>query len=168
MYEWQRYEIKITRGDMATGESIQVASPESCLQLFQQHAKEMDQESFWVIALDHNNQCLGVQELYRGTVSGMPLRVGEILRLPILTQSTGIIVVHNHPTGCTDESDYDVHLTRDLYKACELLDVELLDHLIVTGDGNVTSLRKSLRDTDEPLWVNEAQNEVRTIQEIFA
>lgn len=168
MYEWQRYEIKITRGDMATGEPIQVASPESCLQLFQQHAKKSDQESFWVIALDHNNQCLGVQELYRGTVSGAPIRVAEVLRLPIITQSTGIIVVHNHPTGCTDESNFDVDITRELYKAGELFNVELLDHLIVTGDGNVTSLRKSLRDTDEPIWVNETQNEVREIQEIFA
>jgi DNA repair protein RadC len=167
MYEWQKYETKIVRGDMATGESVQITGPESCLRLFEQHAKEIEQESFWVMAFDYQNQCTGIQELYRGTVSGAQIRVAEILRLPIITQSAGIVVVHNHPTGCVEESLYDVHLTQDLYKACELMDVELLDHLII-ADRSVTSLRKKLQTSDQPIWVNKDQNMVQAIQEIFA
>ncbi|NBR25891.1 MAG: hypothetical protein EBU08_19345 [Micrococcales bacterium] len=168
MYKWQQYETKIVRGDMATGEILQVKDPESCLALFEQHAKEVEHESFWVMALDHNNQCLGIQELYRGTVSGAPIRLAEVLRLPVITQSTGIVVVHNHPTSNTAESNHDVALTRDLYKACELMDVELLDHLIVTGHEGVISLRKVLADTEEPIWDNQTEAEHRAIEEMFA
>jgi len=157
MYKWQQYETKIVRGDMATGEILQVKDPESCLALFEQHAKEVEHESFWVMALDHNNQCLGIQELYRGTVSGAPIRLAEVLRLPVITQSTGIVVVHNHPTSNTDQSNHDLALTEDLYAACGLMDIELLDHLIVTGRGGVISLRKVLADTTQPIWVNEKQ-----------
>lgn len=166
MYIWQNYEIKIVRGNIATKESIQITNLESCLRLFEQHAKEVDQESFWVMAFNHQNQCTGIQELYRGTVNGAPIRIAEILRLPVITQSTGVIVVHNHPTGCAEESLYDVHLTQNLYKACELMEVELLDHLIVTGS-SVISLRKKLQATDQPIWVNEDQNAIWEIQKIF-
>ena len=159
MYKWQKYETKIVRGDMATGEILQVKDPESCLALFEQHAKEVEHESFWVMALDHNNQCLGIQELYRGTVSGAPIRLAEVLRLPVITQSTGIVVVHNHPTSNTQESEHDLALTEDLYGACRLMDIELLDHLIVTGRGGVISLRKVLAGTSQPIWVNKKKEE---------
>ena len=159
MYKWQQYETKIVRGDMATGEMIQITDPVSCLNLFEQHAKEVEHESFWVMAFDHNNQCLGIQELYRGTVSGAPIRLAEVLRLPVITQSTGIVVVHNHPTSNTDQSNHDIALTEDLYAACGLMDIELLDHLIVTGRGGVISLRKVLADTTQPIWGSEKQEE---------
>jgi len=65
--------------------------------------------------------------------------------------------VHNHPTSNTDQSNHDIALTEDLYAACGLMDIELLDHLIVTGRGGVISLRKVLADTTQPIWVNEKQ-----------
>jgi DNA repair protein RadC len=167
MYEWQRYETKIVRGDMATGEILQIKDPESCLALFEQHAKEVEHESFWVMAFDHNNQCLGIQELYRGTVSGAPIRISEILRLAVITQSTGIVVVHNHPTSNTAESNHDVAMTEDLYAACRLMDVELIDHLIVTGHDGVISLRRTLANTTQPIWDNEVAIE-RVVEEVFA
>jgi DNA repair protein RadC len=167
MYEWKKYETKIVRGDAATGEMIQITNPESCFPLFQQHAKEVEQESFWVLNLNHQNQCIGIQELYRGTVGGSPIRIAEILRLAVITQSCSIIVVHNHPSEMTEPSSEDVSLTEELYKACSLMEIELLDHLIVTGD-NVTSLRKKLQHTNEPIWVNEEENLVQEIREIFA
>jgi DNA repair protein RadC len=166
MYEWQRYETKIVRGDMATGEILQIKDPESCLALFERHAKEVEHESFWVMAFDHNNQCLGIQELYRGTVSGAPIRISEILRLAVITQSTGIVVVHNHPTSNTAESNHDVAMTEDLYAACKLMDVELIDHLIVTGYDGVISLRRVLANTTQPVWDNEAPIE-RVVEEVF-
>lgn len=167
MYEWQKYETKIVRGNMATGESLQIGDPESCLHLFQQHAKEVEQESFWVIALDHNNHCLGIQELYRGTVSGAAIRIAEILRLSVITQASGLIAVHNHPSGNAEESGFDANLTEDLHKACELMDVDLLDHLIVTGS-NVTSLRKKLLNAENPIWYNATEEAVRKVEEMFA
>lgn len=167
MYEWQKYETKIVRGDMATGELIQITDPESCLHLFQQHAKEVEHESFWVMAFDHQNQCLGIQELYRGTVSEAQVRLAEVLRLAVITQSTGIVVVHNHPTSNTEESNHDLALTRDLHKACELMDVELLDHLIVTGDKGVISIRKKLIKAEDPIWDNKTEAEHRVIEEMF-
>lgn len=167
MYEWQKYEAKVIRGDSATSETIQVSSPDDVLALFRQHAKEVEQESFWVIPLDHNNQCLGIQELYRGTVSGTPIRLSEILRLPIITQATGLIVVHNHPTANAEESNHDVAMTADLYRACNLMDLELLDHVIVTDDKAI-SLRKVISTTENPIWDNQTELEHRVIEEMFA
>ena len=140
--------------------------------MFHQYAKERDQESFWVMALSQKNQVLGIQQLYQGTVNGSSVRVGEAFRLAIQMNAAAIVVVHNHPSGSVAESDPDVHMTMSLVEAGSVLDIEVLDHLIVT-DTEHLSLRAKFADPDDggvdPWSVTEEFDHAREIaQEAMA
>lgn len=154
MYEWQKYEVQINRIDSGRA-MLQITQPDDVLPLFSQHAKERDQESFWVLALDHKNQCVGIQELYRGTTNGAAIRTAEVFRLPVLTQAACLIVVHNHPSGQVEPSDEDIALTESIFTCAVQLDIDFLDHVIVTG-GEALSLRKHLATQDRTIWHNES------------
>ena len=59
----------------------------------------------------------------------------ELLKAAILSNATGVIMLHNHPSGSLQPSRQDISLTDKLKIVCDLVDVKLLDHIIV-GRGN--------------------------------
>ncbi len=61
----------------------------------------------------------------------MTVRMAEIFRPAIETNATAIIVGHNHPSGDPTPSPEDIHTTRSLVEAGQLLGIELLDHIVV-------------------------------------
>jgi DNA repair protein RadC len=152
MYEWQKYEIKITRTSDSDPTDAVIDGPKSAAEMFHQHAKENDYESLWVMVFNNKNQMIGIQCLASGTASGTSVRGAEVFRLAILLNGIGIVLVHNHPSGSTQESESDITLTRDIAEAAKLLDIELMDHLIVSGT-EVNSLRAQYAlDADSP-WL---------------
>ena len=60
--------------------------------------------------------------------------LGLILREALLTQSTNIVLIHNHPSGSLTPSEADKAITDKVKKAAEIMDIKLLDHLILTKD----------------------------------
>jgi DNA repair protein RadC len=69
------------------------------------------------------------------------MRVCELFRLPLQLNSAAIIVAHNHPSSSVQVSPEDVDVTRILIQAGELLEIEVLDHLII-GQGAWMSMRE--------------------------
>jgi DNA repair protein RadC len=78
--------------------------------------------------------------LYKGTVNSTQTRIAEVFRQAIIENSPAILVAHNHPTGDPTPSPEDVGITRSIQKAGELLDIQVLDHLVI-GHGTYVSLR---------------------------
>ena len=68
-------------------------------------------------------------------------RVAELLRDAVRETATGIVLVHNHPSGDATPSPDDLHVTAETLAAARLLDIDLLDHLVIGHDAYV-----SLRD----------------------
>ncbi|AWB33736.1 RadC family protein [Orrella marina] len=95
-----------------------------------------------VILLDSLNRVISDHEVSRGTLGETPIYPREIARLALGHHAAAVIIVHNHPSGLAEPSDADLHMTAELTKALELIDVMLLDHLIVAGP-NVISLAES-------------------------
>ena len=93
----------------------------------------LQQEELHVFALDTRNHIIGRTMVYRGKVDSVPVRPAEIFREALKAGASGIIVVHNHPSGDPTPSADDVRVTRDLVAAGKVLDIELLDHLVI-GD----------------------------------
>jgi DNA repair protein RadC len=91
--------------------------------------------------LDNSRRVIAIPTVYIGTVNTSILRVSEIFREAILRNSPAIIMVHNHPGGNPMPSPEDINLTRTMIAAGELLDIQLIDHLIIAQDG-----WKSLRE----------------------
>jgi DNA repair protein RadC len=93
-------------------------------------------EFFWVILLSRSSHVLGVAEIGSGTTNSVSVNVKEIFQLALKTNASSIIVCHNHPSGSLSPSQADIQITEKLVGASKLLDVELLDHLIITSESS--------------------------------
>ncbi|MBA2374288.1 MAG: DNA repair protein RadC [Chloroflexi bacterium] len=101
----------------------------------------LEREELRVVLLDTKNHVLRVATVYQGNVSASLVRVGELFRDAVRLNASGVILVHNHPSGDPTPSPDDLHLTAEALAAGRLLDIALLDHLVVGHDAFV-----SLRD----------------------
>ena len=93
------------------------------------------QEEVKIILLNRSNIVLGIYEMSKGGITGSVVDIRIILGIALKCGASCIIMVHNHPSGKLVASDADKTITRKLKQACELLDVNLLDHLIISKDG---------------------------------
>jgi DNA repair protein RadC len=79
--------------------------------------------------------------VYQGTVNSSVVRAAEVFRPAVSRNCLSIVVVHNHPSGDPTPSPEDIRTTEQLRKAGELLDIELLDHIVV-GQHRWVSLKE--------------------------
>jgi DNA repair protein RadC len=101
----------------------------------------LEREELRVVVMNTRNAVLRVVTVYQGNVSASLVRVAELFRDAVRLNANGLILVHNHPSGDSTPSPEDLRLTAEALAAGRLLDIQVLDHLIVAGDGFI-----SLRD----------------------
>jgi len=101
----------------------------------------LEREELRVLLLNAKNVVLRQVTVYQGNVSAALVRVAELFRDAVRIHASGVIVVHNHPSGDPEPSVDDLHLTAEAVAAGRLLDIALLDHVILAADSYV-----SLRD----------------------
>lgn len=92
-------------------------------------------EEVKVIFLNRTNKQIGIYNLAKGGITGCVVDIRIILSIALKTLATGIILVHNHPSGNLKPSTEDKKITNELREACEIMNITLLDHLIVTKKG---------------------------------
>jgi len=92
-------------------------------------------EEFKIILLNRANRVLGIIPISLGGTSGTVVDPKVVFAAAIKSASSQIILVHNHPSGNLKPSEADINLTRKLKEGGKLLDIEVLDHLIITKDG---------------------------------
>ncbi|MFW2135008.1 JAB domain-containing protein [Chryseobacterium sp. TY4] len=92
-------------------------------------------EEVKVIFLNRTNKQIGIYNLAKGGITGCVVDIRIILSIALKTLATGVILVHNHPSGNLKPSTEDKKITNELKKACEIMNITLLDHLIVTKKG---------------------------------
>ncbi|WP_269522614.1 JAB domain-containing protein [Coraliomargarita parva] len=90
-------------------------------------------EWFLCIPLNRRNMPFGRVLISKGTASSCLVSPREVLRPCILSNATGMVVAHNHPSGDTSPSRADLQITRQLKDAAQAMGVDFLDHIIV-GD----------------------------------
>jgi DNA repair protein RadC len=88
-------------------------------------------ESFFIMMLNNANNTIGFVKISQGGVTGTVVDVKIVAKYALDTLCTGVIMVHNHPSGTLKESEADRHITEKCKKALNLIDVKLLDHLIL-------------------------------------
>jgi len=118
-----------------------VRSPSDVAQLLMSEMAHLQQEHFQVLYLDTRNRLLGSETVYVGSLNASHIRVAEVFRDAVKRNCAAIIVAHNHPSGDPTPSPEDVEVTRQLVAAGNLLDIEVLDHLII-GQQRFVSLRE--------------------------
>jgi len=105
------------------------------------HLNKKDREYFLCIHLDSRNAVIGIEEVTIGSLNAALVHPREILKGALLNNAAGIILVHNHPSGDCDPSEDDIEITGRLTKACDIIGIEALDHIIV-GAGKYFSFKE--------------------------
>jgi DNA repair protein RadC len=96
-------------------------------------------EEFKILLMNRSNSVLGILEISKGGISGTVTDVRLIFQAAIKGNASGIICAHNHPSGNLNPSESDTKLTQKIKEAGSLMDIQLLDHLILTTDDNYYS-----------------------------
>lgn len=91
-------------------------------------------EQFKILLLNRANRLLGIYEVSTGGIAGTVVDIKLVLSAALLSCASGIILVHNHPSGNLQPSAADKVATKKIKEAARLVDVEILDHLILTAD----------------------------------
>lgn len=99
------------------------------------HLTDLNHEEFWVMLLSRANVVMEKIKVSSGGVSGTVADARLIFKSAIQRLASGIILVHNHPSGNLKPSPNDISLTKKLKEAGEFLDISVLDHLIVADSG---------------------------------
>jgi DNA repair protein RadC len=122
-------------------ERLQIKSPADAANLMMIEMSMLEQEHMRLILLDSKNYILDTPTMYIGSLNTSVIRVGELFREAIKQNSAAIIVIHNHPSGDPTPSPEDIAVTELITQAGQLLDIDVLDHLII-GQQRYVSLKE--------------------------
>lgn len=125
-------EIGNRRSQQEVIERQQITSSKDAFDILQPHLSDLSTEEFWVIFLNHQNKILYKTCLFRGGIASSVADVRVVFKTALEHFSTQIIVAHNHPAGSLKPSKEDINITQKIKEAGKLLDIDLLDHLILT------------------------------------
>ena len=89
-------------------------------------------ETFKVLLLNNANKIIGYATISEGGLTSTIVDVRVVIQTALVSNATSIILTHNHPSGNPRPSIQDDSLTKKIKSACELMDIRLLDHIIVT------------------------------------
>lgn len=89
-------------------------------------------EFFYIIYLNRNNEVIGVFKASMGGISYTVVDTKLVFGQAFLIGASGIILCHNHPSGNLKPSNEDINLTTKIDNGCKYLDIQLLDHVIMT------------------------------------
>ncbi len=101
-----------------------------------------NREELWMICVNAQKEVLSEQMLAFGSPDMVKLPVREVVEIAIRSKALGVILAHNHPGGIALPSAQDLYSTRQLAQALRLVDIQLMDHIIVT-DTDCVSMRAS-------------------------
>lgn len=113
---------------------------QSVAEYYMEFMRQYDREHFWLLLLDSKNALLKELELSVGTISAALASPREVMIEALRYEAVHFILLHNHPSGNPSPSDADIKVTRKLQQAGELLDIQLLDHIII-GEQQYVSMR---------------------------
>ena len=135
--------LKILESRM-TYESNIFSSPDDTKNYLRLKLGNKEREIFSVLYLSSQHQLISYEELFLGTIDGASIHVREIVKLGLALNAAAIVCAHNHPSGICEPSKADKFITQRIRDACELVDIRMLDHLIVSATGSVSLAERGL------------------------
>jgi len=131
-----KIKVKVTA---TKGDEVFISSPDDLpdmlRMLFNADTIEWTEE-FLVVCLNRAHKVLGYYKVGAGGFSNVVCDPKVVLTIALQSAASSIILAHNHPSGNTNPSDSDILVTDKIKKACSYLDINLLDHFIITSDSH--------------------------------
>ena len=106
--------------------------------------QDLDVEEFWVLLLNQHYRLIKKVRISHGGITETAVDIRIIMKEAVLSNCTILAVCHNHPSGNLKPSCQDDDLTKDIKRACKLMRIHFLDHVIIT-DGQYYSYHESGR-----------------------
>lgn len=103
--------------------------------------QDLDVEEFWVLLMNQHHRLIKQVRISHGGITETSVDIRIIMREAILANTTILVACHNHPSGNLQPSKYDEELTRSIKRACELMRIHFMDHIIIT-DGSYYSFHE--------------------------
>jgi len=91
-------------------------------------------ESMRMLLLNRAGKVLGVMDISNGGTAGTTADIKVIMQCALLGNANGIILCHNHPSGNLQPSSEDIIVTQKVKSACNVMDIQLLDHIIISSE----------------------------------
>lgn len=115
-----------------------ITSTEKAVKAFNDifNIQNQTEEVLALLCLDTKNKIIGAFEVSRGTLNSSSAHPREVFKRALLLNSARIMLCHNHPSGELEPSKSDDKMTDRMFKAGELIGIELLDHLIVANSNS--------------------------------
>ena len=122
-------------------EKPRIHKPGDVYALFVGQLQALENEEVWALYLDGANAVLKKSLISKGTVNASLISGRELFKEAVRIAAAGIVMVHNHPSGVFEPSFAGIQLTKRMVMAGQLLDVEVIDHVII-GRGGFCSLKE--------------------------
>ena len=94
------------------------------------------QEVFAVLCLDAHLRKISFKKMFYGSLNSCEISTNQLLRYAINQHASSIVIAHNHPFGLALPSPADIELTQNIATVCDLLEICLIDHCIISPEGS--------------------------------
>lgn len=118
-----------------------VRDPQAVVEYLYTSLRDQKKEIFKVLFLDKGNRILDEMDLFEGTVDQTAVHPREVVKIALERHATGLILVHNHPSGRVEPSSEDRMMTGKIQAALSAVGLQVLDHLII-GDNQFFSFKE--------------------------
>ena len=119
----------------------QLSSPQDTRDYLLLNLRDRHYEVFMCLFLDNKNRVILLEEMFRGTIDAANVYPREVAKRALELNAAALILAHNHPSGNPDPSPEDIIVTRQIRAAADMMDIELLDHIIIGSGQRFVSLK---------------------------
>lgn len=133
---------RFTEEEVRLAETLSGA--EEAYRFLKPRLRDLPHEAFGVIFLNQKHGVLAYRELFRGSVHASSVHPREVVKAVLRENAAAVILAHNHPSGHVSPSPDDLRLTEDLKALLAHLDVRIVDHVILGGNGYFSFAREGL------------------------
>ena len=147
MYRVPVVRVALVREGAVKSETRSICGPADAAAVLRGIIGDYDREAFAVLLVNAKHRVIGAHIAGVGTLDSAQTGPREVFRAAILAGAKAVVLGHNHPSGDPTPSSADLHLTRRLAKAGELLGIPVLDHIIIGEAGHVSLRERGVIDT---------------------
>lgn len=140
--------MKQELGNLTVNTEIQEQDPDTVQSLHDvisryESLEQEPKEHLYAIFLNNGNQFIGDKIIGLGSRDTVEIDIQDVVRTAALTNAGATILVHNHPSGKAEATDKDIEVTQEAQEVLEKINVELLDHVIISRDSHYSMRRKN-------------------------
>lgn len=123
-----------SEAERVASDRMTISSPKDVFRLMLPDMRGLEHEEFWIVFLNRANHVIGKERMSAGGLESTTVDTKAVLRRALDRKASGVIMVHNHPSGSALPGRADITQTDLIRKALRVCDIQLLDHVVVADD----------------------------------